>query len=59
MATRSVKISLDDHLLAEIDQNCETREVDRSDVVRKALLLYLAIDDAPESDVDLGGLLGG
>lgn len=41
MATRSVKISLDEELLREVDGQAETRQESRSAIVRRALRLYL------------------
>jgi Arc/MetJ-type ribon-helix-helix transcriptional regulator len=41
MAARSVQISLDEHLLEEIDKRPETKREGRSAVIREALRLYL------------------
>lgn len=52
MSARSVQISLDEELLAEIDRRPETKRDGRSAVIKRALQLYLdrkqreSIDDS-------------
>jgi metal-responsive CopG/Arc/MetJ family transcriptional regulator len=74
MSARSVQISLDPELLAEVDRLKETRESGRSAVIRRALRLYLEVRKRHEADAayvrgyggkrdevydDLAALMGG
>ena len=50
MSSRSVQISLDRDLLAEVDRQPETRQQGRSAVIRRALRLYLDLKKRREID---------
>lgn len=51
MAARSVQISLDEDLLAEIDRRPETSSQGRSALIRRALRLYLDLQRRRETDL--------
>lgn len=50
MGARSVQISLDDKLLAEVDRQRETKRLGRSAVIRRALRVYLDLKRRREID---------
>ena len=50
MAARSVQISLDEELLAEVDRDPEARDLGRSALIRRALRVYL--DLKRQRDID-------
>ena len=50
MTAKSVQISLDEELLAEVDEDPETRAGGRSALIRRALRLYLDLKRRREID---------
>ena len=59
MPARSIQISVDEKLLAEVDRQRETRTLGRSAVIRRALRLYLDLKKRREIDEAYAHAYGG
>jgi len=59
MTARSIQISIDPELLAEVDAQLETHEHGRSAVIRRALRIYLEIKQRREIDREYERAYGG